>query len=1014
MAENKFACDFLGSTSDQYFGDGKGFEFEISEALELPDIALYRVDEITYEEKSPRKEALENVISSLNIDGVNFIYLILGDRRGVHFYFGVVNDLKENRTLELEVNDIGSFVLAPSLKGNFRGSIVSEVPPAEKKSVLHVIQSMGNYCYLEGVPGINKDDENFQGVDRLIDVMLGDEFGLMIIAKPLNMEEIFEIEKNIYNLYSSLTPISKRSVQDGTNHSRTRQENISKGINSSESENTSTANQKGTGISNTDQKGWSRGTDTSQSKTESSGSSSSSSATCDNNGVNEGTNTSKSIGETTNLSETKTTGTSLSRGTSDSKTEGTSDSEGASNAETVEFVDKKLQDWLKYMDEIIIPRIDYGKGKGMFVSAAFLFARNKANLVKLGNTVRSLYSGENGNKMPLKTFRVKDEARLKSLKNFQLPYGRYKTNLAGNEIYARTAFSQYVNEKSEFCIGNWMSTRELSLIAGLPQKEIVGLRLREEVEFGLNCGINGEDSIHLGKLVQSGNVLENINVTLDKENINKHIFVTGVTGSGKTTTCQKLLIDSGLPFLVIEPAKTEYRALMNKFPDMLVFTLGKDSVAPFRLNPFEIFPHESITSRVDMIKASIEASFDMEAAIPQLIESAIYRCYEDYGWNIATNRNMKYDDPFADGVYAFPTLGDLVSKTGDVVSEQGFDERLKNDYIGSIKARLQGLLAGSKGFMLNTHRSIDFEQLIERRVVLELEEIRSASEKSLIMGFVLTNLVEALKAKYQKEGPYKHITLIEEAHRLLSKYMPGDSMNKKQGVEVFTDILAEVRKYGESLIIVDQIPGKLTTEVLKNTNTKFVHRIFAQDDKEAIGNTIALSQEQKEYLSGLETGRAIVFTQGWHKAVQISIDQISYATENVSDVFLRKNIMEFYCSIYKKGIFQGLECLEEMPSAADMEYYISLLQDDALIRDYEMFVQECRYNERMEITLRRMGDSEIVFLSEYFAKRYYSCGRDGGEQEMPGRIRRFFQAVADGFDSSERSSFFRELKTIGL
>ena len=139
-------------------------------------------------------------------------------------------------------------------------------------------------------------------------------------------------------------------------------------------------------------------------------------------------------------------------------------------------------------------------------------------------------------------------------------------------------------------------------------------------------------------------MIDKIDVFLDKESLDKHLFITGVTGSGKTTTCQNILVDSGLPFLVIEPAKTEYRILSGKYEDLLVFTLGKDTVAPFRLNPFEFFPHESITSRVDMILASIEASFDMEAAIPQLIESSIYECYKDYGWNIATNKNDFYKE----------------------------------------------------------------------------------------------------------------------------------------------------------------------------------------------------------------------------------------------------------------------------------------------------------------------------------------------------------------------------------
>ena len=440
----------------------------------------------------------------------------------------------------------------------------------------------------------------------------------------------------------------------------------------------------------------------------------------------------------------------------------------------------------------------------------------------------------------------------------------------------------------------WFSTKELSLIASLPQKEVVGLRLKEEVEFGLNISQN--KGINLGKMVRSGQELD-IDVNLEKSELNKHIFITGVTGSGKTTTCHKILYESNLPFLVIEPAKTEYRVLSN-VDDIVVFTLGNENIAPFRLNPFEILEGENISSRVDMIKAAIESSFDMEAAIPQLIESAIYKSYKDYGWDIATSENYKYDNPFDKGVKSFPTLSDVISNVDKVVEEQNFDDRLKRDYIGSIKARLNGLILGSKGFMLDTPRSFDFRSLLKKKVILELEEVKNPSEKSFIMGLILLNLNEALKSIYKEDKSFRHITLVEEAHRLLSKYEAGDSLNKKSGVEAFSDMLDEVRKYGESLMIVDQIPNKLTPEVLKNTNTKIVHRIFAIDDKEAIGNTMALSKEQKEFLSKLEVGRAIVFNQKFYNAIQVQIKELENISTTLSEEVgvekLREKWLEFY------------------------------------------------------------------------------------------------------------------------
>lgn len=975
MESEKFAVDFLTNTKNLYLTEDLRRDLVKLEKILPKDLSLYHIEEISFEDKAPRKEALENVLSSMKISGINFIYLILGDKRGVHFYYGLARDHSENVEMDLSINDIGKHILEPSIKGNFRGSKIKIITPESKDDIINNISNMKYYSMLEGVPGSTKDDERFQGVDRLVDVMLGDTFGFMIIAKPLNYEDISKIEKNLYKLYSQIVPLSKKSQQDG----------FSKNIGTSNSKTTGSSDTNGTNYSKSSQKGESEGTSTNDgtnkgtNKGSSSQSGSGSSSTSTSSGGSEGSSHSKGITTGKNSGTTESNGTSTSESTSKSVTEGSSVGESTSNSTTLEFVDKEAQGWIKYLDDVIIPRLDYGTGKGIFVTSSFLFAENKASLKKLENTIISLYSGETGNKVPLKAIGIEDrrDDSLFLLRNFQIPFGRFSSEIVDNEFIARSALSQFINDEKKFFQGNWITTNELSMIAGLPQKEVVGLGLKEEVEFGLNFkdDICDEDKINLGQLVQSGNVINNIEVCLDKKNLDKHIFITGVTGSGKTTTCQKILIDSNLPFLIIEPAKTEYRILTQKFDDLMVFTLGKDFVTPFRLNPFEFFEHESITSRVDMIKASIEASFDMEAAIPQIIESAMYECYEDYGWDIAMNTNYKFDNPFGDGVYAFPTLSDLIEKVDIVVEKQGFDARLKNDYIGSIKARLQGLLIGSKGLMLNTKRSIDFETLLDRRIVLEFEEIRSASEKSLVMGFVLTNLLEAIKARFLKTGTFNHITLVEEAHRLLSKFSPGDSSNKKQGVETFADMLAEIRKYGESLIIVDQIPNKLTPEVLKNTNTKIVHKIFAQDDKDAIGNTIVLDKEQKEFLSNLETGRAIVFTQGFSKAIQVQIENLTDTTSDirVDDSKLQKIVYEYYLSTYKRGVIEGSELLDKEPTIEELKNIIELSRDKRLGKILEDFMETRKWNEQHSNMIKKYKKKfNIDLIAKFITKKYYS------------------------------------------
>lgn len=961
------------------------------------DIALYKINEITYEEeeKAPRREAFENVLGALRDSFNNFLYIILGTKEKVSIYFGVAkNSYIDSSNSILELQDVGDMILKPSIEGNFRGSKIKEIISDEKEEVLKVIRNQGNkYAYFEGNPGINESEDrsDFQGIDRLIDIMsVGNQgtFGLVIYANPIQKEEIVEIEKDIYKQYNYYNTVHKRSYQLGENKSNNTGESATVGIGTSEStakgkssnetsgssetktEGSSASDTKGSNESETKGTNYNKATGNTWSnsegsnKTENTGkskttgtsngssTSSKSSSTGESAGKSWGTNKNKSEGgsktitEGSNLSRAKgtstsrTSGTSLSKatGTSTSKTSGTSEnktigttknnsttknsgsSTGTSETENIEIIKKEIHSWISYIDETLLPIIDYGKGKGLFRVNTYIFADNSATLLKLGNTLKSLSSGKKGNKRPLEYYRldnVKDRKIINNLVNFQM--NKIQNDIEKDEFYTVNSI-----EIGNGFVNDFYSSKELSLIAGLPRKEVNGLKVTKQVEFGLNTTDEKmKEPLELGNLVQSGKILENSEVNIDKKDLNKHIFVAGVTGTGKTTTCQRILLESGMPFLVVEPAKTEYRImkLSKKTEDMVIFTLGQDNIAPFRLNPFEFFPHESLTSRVDMIKAAIEASFDMEAAIPQLIESTIYECYKDYGWNVNTNKNTKFENPFVDDVYAFPTFNDILKKVDAVAEKQGFDERLKKDYIGSIKARLQSLTLGSKGLMLNTPRSIDFVGLLDKKVVLEIEEVKNTGEKSFVMGLIMTNLREALRAKYKENKHFKHITLIEEAHRLLSKFEPGDSVNKKQGVEIFADMLAEVRKYGESLIIADQIPNKLTPEVLKNTNTKIIHKLFAEDDKESVGNTMILEKEQKEFLSSLPTGRAVVFSQGWSKAVQVQIKLLTNTTsdEEVDEQILKDSCINYYRENYRREIFAGSNIFDREPTFEEMK-----------------------------------------------------------------------------------------------
>ena len=307
---------------------------------------------------------------------------------------------------------------------------------------------------------------------------------------------------------------------------------------------------------------------------------------------------------------------------------------------------------------------------------------------------------------------------------------------------------------------------------------------------------------------------------------------------------------------------------------------------------------------------------------------------------------------------------------------------------------------GAKGQIFNTLRSIDFSELIQRRVVIELEEIRNGAEKSLLIAFIMTNVIQALKNEHRKNSKFRHLTLIEEAHHLLTKADPSTSSNRRQAIEMFSDMLAEVRKYGEGLIIVDQIPNKLTPEVLKNTNTKIVHKLFAEDDKVAIGNTMALEPLQKKHLSRLEVGQAVVFGQGWKSSVLTQIETNS-ATEadiplSVIEPKLRERAWLFY-QLPRNLHLLPLQGQQPTVSVEQWREQLSFSADTKLLSAYTKYMGEQNETNHQHLTsllkkaVDRLGTSSMVI--EHLIHHLYLPSEDEPINQWRDKLQACYQLL---------------------
>lgn len=505
----------------------------------------------------------------------------------------------------------------------------------------------------------------------------------------------------------------------------------------------------------------------------------------------------------------------------------------------------------------VLAYLNHGSQIGLWHTNVFLSTQNKNDLRQLESTIKGILLG--------------DDPDIPNMFSGMASFGHeffHECVLHGmNPI--RKNNSNNVTEFYKYDCAMVLSTNLLANSYLFSNRTLPGLRVfkRDPLEI-----LSSSSGIHIGNY---RNIINDTNYELriPEKLMNRHVFVTGLTGSGKTNSVQNLLVGSKKNFLVIEPAKSEYRKLKSITNlDVQLYTVG-DIEQPFSMNPFGFLPGMNLQKHIDILKSVINSAFGMYGPLPYIIEKALTNTYKEKGWNLITSKNEKGSSEEA----LFPTMLDFKNNVIQLIETTDYAPEQKMNIKSALVVRLESLCEGIKGTIFNTKEPLNIEELLQRNVIIELRHLGDEDDQSFVMGIILAQIYEYLEMNGQTDDELKHLIVIEEAHRLLPnintevKSAEFGTMRNKS-VSFFNNMLSEIRAYGEGIIVVDQIPSKVSTDILKNTSVKIVHRLVSEEDKVQIASMINL--KQSSVITELETGEALVYFEGLNTAAYAKIDNV--------------------------------------------------------------------------------------------------------------------------------------------
>ena len=878
-------------------------------------IWLFNITKMVYKKDEASSYKFASIFNAVASTNSSLITIIDSDGKNTKFYLGV-------RTLIEDHSPRTSYgVLEKSIQGQFPGIQLERLYEDDIKELLENIDSDSISSVSCVANNKNKDfiDNNkyLQGLEKLALAMWGEKYSAIIIANPLSQNELTDVRKSYENIYTNIAPLANIVLNYGENSSLTNTVSKSEGITQGNSEGISTTVAENTSTTVGHSRSESTTKKSKKSKigsliggalttvgtvvgasvgatvgtaafpglgTAAGGVTGATIGSQIGNSVGNfvekivtlATDETETNGETDSQSETvgksESRGETFTKNESRSQTESTSEANSIGNSQSTQFTkqNKSVLAMLERIDNQL-KRVNEFESLGMWECAAY-FLSSSSNTSKVGAaTYKSLMAGENTGLEMSAINTWKKYSGDEFDKNYLIV--DYVKSLIHPRFIYRNDFGVDITVSP----ASLVSSNELAIHMGLPRNSVPGFPVVEHIDFGkeiVKYESKGKDKeITLGNIFNMGKILEKSEVNLDLESLTMHTFISGATGSGKSNTIYHLLDKlrfQGIKFMVIEPAKGEYKRVLGHLEDVKVFGTNPNLTELLHINPFR-FPKEiHVLEHIDRLIEIFNVCWPMYAAMPAILKEAVLETYKKCGWNLDLSINFENDN-------FFPTFTDLLDELKNIIKLSEYSEEVKSNYIGSLTTRVKSLTNGLNGQIFSSNE-IDNEILFDTNVIVDLSRIGAQETKSLLMGILVMRLSEHRMATSKTSNrKLHHVTVLEEAHNILRAKNTASSIEgsnvAEKAVEMISNAIAEMRTYGEGFIIVDQSPSAVDISAIRNTNTKIIMRLPEENDRKMVGKSAALKDEQISEIARLPKGVAVIYQNDWLEAVLCQINK---------------------------------------------------------------------------------------------------------------------------------------------